>query len=344
MKRLLLADLHFTDNPLDDYRWKVFDWIKEIDEKYKFDYLYILGDLTERKDRHSAQLVNRVVKELNNLWDECGIEVVLLKGNHDFIDSDTPFFGFLKNNEHISYVCKVDDNSHRNDDSELFLPYTATPDEDWKDIDFSKYERIYMHQSVIGSIANNGMEMKEGLPRDHRIFKECKGRIYSGHIHKSQTIDIDGCTFDYVGSPYPVYFGDKGDWKGLIMDSKGIVSTVLHPTITRHMIDIGDVKELKKYSLKSGDQCKVRLKLHRTDNYMWTKYRDEIKEYIEKKGVQMVSLELIPDKVESVVYSNNDSERVSGFSDIELIEQFSIREKLNDGFMEVAKELVGLIG
>lgn len=337
MKTLLLADLHLTDNPLDEYRWGVFEWIKEIDEKYKIDFLYILGDLTERKDRHSAQLVNRVVKELNNLWDECGIEVIIIKGNHDFVDSGTPFFGFLHGSGHISYVLNPEQGQ---DPSELFLPYTATPDEDWKDIDFSKYERIYMHQSVIGSIANNGMEMKEGLPRDHRIFKECKGHIYSGHIHKAQSIELSSCTFDYVGSPYPVYFGDKGDWRGIIIDGNGKTSTVPHLTITRHMIDISDVKELKKYALKSGDQCKVRLKLHRADYYMWAKYRDEIKEYIEKKGVQLVSLELIPDRIESVVY-NNGGEKMSGFSDVELIEQFSVREKLTDGFMEVAKELVG---
>lgn len=338
MKTLLLADKHLTDNPLDEYRWGVFEWIKDIDEKYKIDFLYILGDLTERKDRHSAQLVNRVVKELNNLWDECGIEVIILKGNHDFIDSDTPFFGFLHGSGHISYVLNAEQGQ---DPSELFLPYTATPDEDWKDIDFSKYERIYMHQSVIGSIANNGMEMKEGLPGNHRIFQEFKGEIYSGHIHKAQEMFVGpkGASFIYVGSPYPVYFGDIGEWRGLLLNNKGEVIPIFHPTITRHMIDIGGVKELKKHTLKLGDQCKVRLKLHRADYHMWAKYRDEIKEYIEKKGVQLVSLELVPDRVESVVYDNS-GEKMFGFSDVELIEQFSVREKLTDGFMEVAKELV----
>ena len=67
MNILLLADLHLTTTSRDEYRWKLFPWLYEAIIKNTVKYLFILGDLTESKNYHSAQLVNRIVDELCKL-------------------------------------------------------------------------------------------------------------------------------------------------------------------------------------------------------------------------------------------------------------------------------------
>ena len=43
---ILIADLHLTDNPLEEYRWKVFDWLEDLKEEYDIDDIFLLGDIT----------------------------------------------------------------------------------------------------------------------------------------------------------------------------------------------------------------------------------------------------------------------------------------------------------
>ena len=57
---LVIGDLHLTDQPKDAYRFGIFKWIKKQIEKHQPEYTVILGDLTDKKDKHSAGLVNRI--------------------------------------------------------------------------------------------------------------------------------------------------------------------------------------------------------------------------------------------------------------------------------------------
>ena len=67
MRRLLTADWHLTDKPLDEYRWDFIPWLgKQLKDK-KIDVLYILGDLTEKKDKHNAIFLNRILCSINFL-------------------------------------------------------------------------------------------------------------------------------------------------------------------------------------------------------------------------------------------------------------------------------------
>src|SRR5277367_5080261 len=92
MSVLITSDIHLTDNPRDKYRWNLLPWLGEQAKKYQVDKIFILGDLTDSKDRHSASLVNAFVTSIIKLASEC--PVILLKGNHDYIDENTPFFMF----------------------------------------------------------------------------------------------------------------------------------------------------------------------------------------------------------------------------------------------------------
>ena len=91
MSILIATDLHLSDRQRDRHRFGIFKWLREQQMKYQTKAVFILGDLTETKDTHNANLVNRIVDNLCSL----APPVFVLKGNHDYIDPSNPFFGFL---------------------------------------------------------------------------------------------------------------------------------------------------------------------------------------------------------------------------------------------------------
>ena len=52
MNVLIITDLHLTDVPAENYRWDVFKHAKTELGKNKYDELFILGDLFDKKDKH----------------------------------------------------------------------------------------------------------------------------------------------------------------------------------------------------------------------------------------------------------------------------------------------------
>ena len=91
---LLTSDIHHTSRAADAYRWDLWPWAREQITKNRLKALFILGDLTDNKDAHPAELVNRLVDEIQQTAKLCPIYI--LKGNHDFIDPTTPFFKFIR--------------------------------------------------------------------------------------------------------------------------------------------------------------------------------------------------------------------------------------------------------
>ena len=80
MTWLFASDLHLSDRPKDRYRFGLFKWLAEQQQKHQITATFILGDITDRKDNHSAVLVNKTVNSLLTLKPP----VYILKGNHDF--------------------------------------------------------------------------------------------------------------------------------------------------------------------------------------------------------------------------------------------------------------------
>ena len=86
MTSFLTSDIHLTESPTDEYRWKLFDWINE----FAFDELIICGDLTNNKDHHSAKLTNRLHRSISIIAKDVK-EIIIVKGNHDYYSSYLPF-------------------------------------------------------------------------------------------------------------------------------------------------------------------------------------------------------------------------------------------------------------
>ncbi|MEE8113134.1 MAG: metallophosphoesterase, partial [Nitrososphaerales archaeon] len=129
----MVSDLHLSDKADDEYRWQIFEFLHGYYAMTEDKNLIILGDLTDEKDHHSAKLVNAIADEILTLRDK-GMEIFILKGNHDYIDPACPFFDFLDSYEYVNYITWPKTWLIQGERC-LFLPHTRNPIEEWEDDD-----------------------------------------------------------------------------------------------------------------------------------------------------------------------------------------------------------------
>jgi hypothetical protein len=330
MPNLLLADLHLTDTPLEEYRWGVFDWINDVLlETYNFDNIIILGDLTEKKDNHSSKLVNRLTSELNHLANKQPL--IILRGNHDCIDPEWPFFLFMQNNPYIDYFYRPARTSRG-----IYLPHTKDPLNEWCEIlaqDLRGVDYIFMHQTVKGAKGSNGVSL-EGV--DGSILSNFSGDIFSGDIHTPQSVG----RVTYVGSPYPVYFGDNFVGGAIVLQDDKSWERLTYNTIRRVNLELDLTKNTGfHFTAREGDQFKVTMLVNRSDSDKFDQYKKIIKEGIlQHKGV-VVSMELKLNEEKSRMVAK----RKLKVADPEnILKQFAKAEGLDEFYLNKGKEFLNV--
>lgn len=275
---LLTTDLHLTDAPADEYRWSIFDTIEEQRRKHKARTLLILGDITDAKDRHSSTLVNRIVDALTGT----GMQTIILQGNHDYLLLGHPFFEFLNSIPGVQFITKP-----TRIDNWVFLPHSRKTPLPGLDLIDSSVSHCFMHQTVNGATASNGQRMEgeitsKGLPRP----STCK--YYSGDIHVPQFCGH----VEYVGSPYPVHFGDAYKPRMIVLEDEEDTIVVPWRGIRREVADIDAASDLDKHDLEHNDQLKVRLHLSRAEAAEWHVHKEAVQVWCDKRGVRLSSIEL----------------------------------------------------
>ena len=289
MNALIISDLHLTERKQDAYRWEVFDHVKDFAEDKNIDYLFILGDLLDRKDRHPAELVNRLIDDLiscSNYFNS----ITILKGNHDYLKPDAPFLEFIRHLPNITWI----DSPYRNNDI-LWLPHSRNPEEEWKDLNFENLAYIFMHQSVIGSKVSNAFEMNHGLNLNW-LTSRTNAKIYSGDIHVPQKIGA----LTYIGTQHPVSFGDDYQPRMLWLNGKEEISIDVQ-SIKRLVLKITTTKDLERLKnnkqLVKGDQVKVKVLLGLKELSNWTETKQLVKEWCDFNKIELfdVTLERLED-------------------------------------------------
>lgn len=297
MTTLITADIHLNDNQREAHRWGLLPWLGEQAIKYHVNYLFILGDLTDAKDRHSAVLVNRMVDGFSRLLDR--MQIFILKGNHDYIDPQWPFFDFIRHVEGISFFHKpVGDNLRiaGNRVPVLFLPSPKDWEQEWnsalEQVDNplnsdEEFEYIFTHATFEGALSENGTHLHGISPS---IFSRTKAKIWSGDIHTPQWIS----PVEYVGAPYHTRFGDHYEPRVVLIDEKGKAIDLHYPCPKKYVFVVGNLADLKKQAkaLVREDQMKVRVKLRRSDYSEWPALRQEIRDYAEQRELLLVGPEL----------------------------------------------------
>ena len=282
MTSLITADLHLTDSPRDEYRWNLFPWMREQVKKHKVQQVFLLGDLTDAKDRHSSRLVNRFVKEVAELSRLC--PVIAIKGNHDFVDENNPFFHFLSEIQNVTFFVKPS----ALDDDFLLLPHTKNYQEDWHKWEGFTHQGckyILCHQTFDGAKAENGQELR-GIPPS--FFKSFKGQVYSGDIHVPQKVSRN---IEYVGAPYRVHFGDSFRPRVLLL-RKGEAQDLHFPGKSRELLVGRNLRDLQQADLAVGTQVKMRMLLKRSEYPEWPKLRKEIAALAKERQWEVCGVEV----------------------------------------------------
>lgn len=325
---LITTDIHLVDSPSAEYRWELFPWINEQIRKYDVRSLRILGDITDAKDNHPASLVNRIVAGLRALHcDDIGI----LSGNHDWLLKGHEFFQFLNFVPNIKFMTSVtEDHTVAFGEQCIFLPFTKTPGQDWKDIDFAHYDYAFMHQTVRGALASNGQRMDgEGVP-DMPVRR----KVYSGDIHVPQ--DIGNVT--YIGSPYHVHFGDDFEPRVLILERGGKERWITMPSPKRVVVKVSSLKALERYDLIAGDQVKLRMQLGPEDRHAWSRIKREAGAILRDRGVLAHGIEMVLDS-KATVQARKDLAQAST-SPEDLVYRFVNREEWGGDAYQAAMDII----
>lgn len=328
MLALLISDCHFSDRPRDEFKWGLFPWLIETINKYHIDYLISLGDHTEAKNRHSADLTNKLVDGFCSVLSETDVKhIYCLRGNHDH-ETSTAFFTFLGHIPRISFFTKPTWES-LNPIHLLFLPNTITPEVDWAGIDMSKYDYIFTHATFDGAISETGTRLS-GISQDW--FKDTKAKVYAGDIHLPGVLD----RVTYVGATFQNRFNDNFKPRMILLDLEtGKEENLYFESIRKHTIDIKSIKDLDSIDCKEGDQVKVRI--HLDDVTEWIEIKESVKNYCTVNKLDLHQVELV--RKDSHLPIKHQKLKVQT-SPQELFELFCKQSKVDSALVSYGKNIL----
>ena len=342
---LVATDLHFTDQPDDNYRFGLLPWLNRLagESKDKERVCLILGDLTDKKNRHDALLVNRITSEI----EACDhiTHFIILKGNHDYIEETVPFFKFLDNRNQITFVIDPQRVPLPNGKTAYCIPHIRKNDEfdaavtkaiaSYKE---DKYDYLLLHQTFTGAQASNGSEMK-GVYFDQLAPLHKKGvRILSGDIHVPQ--DLGPLT--YVGSPYAVHFGDTFKPRCMVITNKGLETDVRYPAPKKRSVALKPDAGIPSH-LKKGDHVKIQVMLPREEFHQWELIRASMLEKIKARGLLCFGLEIKeqkPKEAQPPLSTEKETPAQTTLNDGDVVNNFVAANKIDSDVAEMAKKIM----
>lgn len=240
--------------------------------------------MTDAKDNHGAELVNRTVRAFDGLR-KAAPRIIVLKGNHDYLRGGHMFFDFLSALDGIEVITKPTEDPDIDGPLTFFLPYSKEPEKEWAHLDFSIYDYLFMHQTVKGSRTSNGQIMEgRALPPLNAA------KVYSGDIHVPQVVG----GVEYVGSPYHVHLGDNFRPRCVLIERGGKAVDLHFDTVKRVSLRSTGLYQLagQLRALKKGDHVKVTLELDASDRHDWRAVRRAVTAFIEKAGLVSQGVEM----------------------------------------------------
>lgn len=278
MTVLITGDLHRTDNPRDYYRHDFHGELCKFGDDFRVMSLVILGDLCEEKDEHSAWLVNKIVDDLIDLTRHFG-RIYILRGNHDYLNPDWPFFKFVDRFHNITWINQPwFFHLPGHPGKCLFLPHTRDPEKEWKGLfKGERYARVFAHNTFDGAKSEQGRILRGINPA---ILKGQK--VISGDVHVPQ----DG-PITYVGAPYTIDFGDTYKPRVLLLDDDEVKSIPCKGPQKRL------IEDQAPSDIKKGDIVKVRVHVTRKQFERWTSIKKEWTEWARRTQVTLYKVEPI---------------------------------------------------
>lgn len=253
--------------------------------------------------------------------------VLVLKGNHDGVDENLPYFDFLNHIEGLSFV------THPTylENKFLMLPHSKSPEADWQLEDIRRAKYIFCHCTVSGSKSESGIEL-EGVSLDW--FADTKAKIYAGDVHVPQKVG----NVEYVGAPYPIRFGDKFHPRAVLLSGDGTAEDLHYPSPKRVTLDL-DIEQgalLPSY-LQANDQVKVRVHLRRSEYSAWHSLRKEVMQACKAEKIVLAGVELKTIQEELLLACNKDEATNLHLHPHQVVENFGKTHELSEALVELGK-------
>lgn len=333
---LLVSDLHLDESPSCEYRWGLWPWLSQQIRDERVRTLIICGDLTDKKDRHPSDLVNRIVRALRDLKrDHPELTIYIIPGNHDWLKDGEEFFRFLNVIPGVHFFTAPTEDDAGKGPLALFLPFSKTPAADWKGLDFQHYDYLFMHQTVKGAIASNG----EAMEGEDLVDLRSAGKVYSGDIHVPQIVNTQWGKVEYIGSPYHVHFGDDFVPRAVLLEKGGNAVDLHYKSPKRVMVKAKSLDELTHHLLftRPADQVKVSIQLTEGEKHEWSRIRREASDMLTAGGLDVHGLSLEIIKSERRIH--NEVKRASA-SPEQAVLRFVEAESLTPDAFDVAMEVI----
>lgn len=339
MSVLITSDLHFSSTPRDSYRFRIFDELGVMVRSRSILHLYVLGDLTEEKDNHNAELVNKIVDGFVRLSNK--VPITIIRGNHDGLDQENPFFRFLRYFESISWVnsptpaefMSFDDGSELNC---LFLPHSSNYIEDWKKFDLKSYDLILAHNTFKGAKLESGFEPKGSIPIS--IFHP-DTIVISGDIHTPQTVG----PVRYVGAPYTIDFGDEYEPRVLVIKDDLRIESVgitLPQKILIRVPSLEALYNLPDYAVMPGDVLKIEFDPKDHQNMPRMELIDQARKWGEERECWVYTVATVPRKTKRRSGEAIDPFTRSPKSDEKVFTEYAERNELEDRIVRTGRMLM----
>jgi|SRR6516162_563011 predicted phosphodiesterase len=280
---LVTSDIHLSDRPRDQYRLGLFRWLAEQQKRYNVTATFILGDLTEKKDNHSATLVNRAIDEMTRLKPP----VYILRGNHDGLDPNNPFFRFLNCIDGFNFI------TNPNFDISLsvaLIPHCRSQQEfdDALKVLQSHKATVMCHQTFDGAIAETGVRLNGLSTATLAATKPLL--VLAGDVHRPQHQGI----VHYVGAPYHVRFGDDFEPRVLLITGTNVplgLEALKFPAPRKWVVKTNEAWKLPE-AVRKGDHVKIVLTLEREDAVNWHHHRRAMLGLCRDKAVEVFGIDL----------------------------------------------------
>jgi len=301
---LIASDLHLTDAPRDAYRNNIFDHLAEQSEAYNATDIFILGDITDRKDNHSGAFINFLMRQFVQLYDRTQARIHILQGNHDYTDPENPTLFFLSRLKGVDIHWYAPSLLHpigtaKSGESFVMFPFCRSVDDFKATLDRvpkAEYAAAFFHQTFHSAKASSGIEM-DGIPVE-LIYSIDACRYFAGDIHVPQMIG----RLEYVGSPYQVRFGDEfvGRIIAYDVDADKVVS-LRTPTIRKHTLNISNPSELANCRIAAGNHVKIRMTMSRAEMADWKTTEAAIVAAAKEHGWELYGVEVAENGITSPV-------------------------------------------
>ena len=216
MKLAIITDTHFgarNDNlNFNEYFYKFYEdiFFPTLKERNITTCIH-MGDVTDRRKYISYKIANDFRERFINRFEEMGIDLHIIIGNHDTYYKNTSQINSMEELVGSDKFKIYTDPKVVNFDGTpiLFLPWINNDNHD------KSMEALETANSdiIMGHLEINGFEMHKGQLAEGKFEKKLFNRfetVFSGHFHHKSD---DGQIY-YLGTPYEIFWNDYDDPKG----------------------------------------------------------------------------------------------------------------------------------